>query len=76
MDRLLTCADVARLLGVVPDTVRDLERRGRLKAIRTPGGIRLFQEADVKQFAQIRREARRKIQGSAAHDEDDSAGRP
>jgi excisionase family DNA binding protein len=60
MDRLLTCADVARLLNVVPDTVRDLERRGRIKAIRTPGGIRLFREADVKRFAQMRDDARRK----------------
>lgn len=68
MDRLLTCADVAKLLGVVPDTVRDLERRGRLKATRTAGGIRLFREADVRQFVQTREEARSKIPSAALTD--------
>ncbi len=51
MDRLLTVGDVARRLQVMPDTVRELERRGRLKAIRTEGGVRLFRKADVEEFA-------------------------
>jgi excisionase family DNA binding protein len=63
MERLLTCADVARLLNVVPDTVRELERRGRLKAIRTPGGVRLFREAEVQRFAEARK-ARRAATGA------------
>jgi len=65
MNRLLTCADVARLLNVVPDTVRDLERQGRLKAIRTPGGMRLFREAEVHRFVEARK-ARRALT-EAAH---------
>jgi len=54
MDRFLTVADVARKLNLMPDTVRDLERRGRLKAIRTAGGLRLFRDADVERFVQER----------------------
>lgn len=47
----LTVADVSRRLNLMPDTVRELERRGRLKAIRTEGGVRLFRKSDVEQFA-------------------------
>ncbi len=58
MDQWLTVADVARKLNLMPDTVRDLERRGRLKAVRTAGGVRLFRKADIEEFIQ-EREARR-----------------
>ncbi len=51
---LLSTADAARILGVVPATVRQLERNGRLPAIRTAGGIRLFRRADVERFARER----------------------
>jgi excisionase family DNA binding protein len=54
---LLTVADAARLLGVVPATVRQMNRDGRLPAIRTEGGIRLFQRDDVLQL-QAERQAR------------------
>lgn len=47
----LTKADVARILGVTPDRVRQLANTGRLKvAQRTPGGVRLFRAADVERF--------------------------
>ena len=52
MDKLLTVGDVARRLQVMPDTVRELERRGRLRALRTEGGVRLFRKADIERFAQ------------------------
>jgi excisionase family DNA binding protein len=59
MNLWLTVADVAKRLNVTPDTVRDLERRGRLNAIRTVGGVRLFKEAEVERFLQHRQLQRR-----------------
>jgi excisionase family DNA binding protein len=37
----------ARLLGISASTVRNLERRGQLEAIRTPGGQRRFRGAEL-----------------------------
>jgi excisionase family DNA binding protein len=37
----------ARVLGLSPSTVRNLERRGQLDALRTPGGQRRFRGADL-----------------------------
>lgn len=54
MSKFLTVTDVARKLNMMPDTVREMERQGRLKAIRTVGGVRLFQEDEVERFAQAR----------------------
>lgn len=48
MDTYLSVADAARLLGVVPATVRQMERDGRLPAQRTAGGMRLFRREDVE----------------------------
>jgi len=48
---LLSTADAAKLLGVVPDTVRLWNRSGRLPAMKTQGGIRLFRRDDVKRVA-------------------------
>lgn len=40
--------DAARQLGVHENTVRNLERRGELKAVRLPGsGFRRFRKEDV-----------------------------
>lgn len=50
MKRYLSAADAARLLGVVPATVRQMERDGRLPAQRTMGGMRLFRGEDVERF--------------------------
>jgi excisionase family DNA binding protein len=54
MDDFLSPADAARLLGVVPATVRQMERDGRLPAQRTAGGMRLFRREDVERLAQER----------------------
>jgi excisionase family DNA binding protein len=37
----------ARLLGISASTVRNLERRGQLEAVRTPGGQRRFRGAEL-----------------------------
>lgn len=51
-ERLLTAADVARILGVVPATVRVMALSGRLHPVAvTEGGIRLFQRVDVERLA-------------------------
>jgi excisionase family DNA binding protein len=54
----LTVSDVAKILGVTPDAVRDLERRARLRAIRTLGGVRLFRASDVEHLRQRREKQR------------------
>jgi excisionase family DNA binding protein len=46
-DPLLTTGDAARILTCSVDWVRQLERAGRLLAIRTIGGQRLFRLKDV-----------------------------
>ena len=50
MEQLLGVADAARILGVVPATVRQMERDGRLPAMRTAGGVRVFRLADVQRL--------------------------
>lgn len=45
MDEYLTIGEVARVLGVSPETVRRYEAQGRLVAERTPGGQRRFRRS-------------------------------
>lgn len=47
---LMTKADVARLLNVTPQTVRNMADRGELRAIRTARGWRVFRRRDVERF--------------------------
>lgn len=51
MSDYLTTSDTARILNRAGATVLYYERKGRLKAIRTQGGIRLFERADVERLA-------------------------
>jgi DNA-binding transcriptional MerR regulator len=56
---LLTVQDVARLDGdVCAATVRAWERSGKLPAIRTASGMRLFRRADADRVISERRRAR------------------
>ncbi len=48
IERLLTPAEVADLLGVDTRTVARWARAGRLPALRTLGGHRRFRERDVR----------------------------
>jgi len=50
-ERLLTKADVAKLLGITPAAVVFLEKKGLLAAVRTKGGVRLFHESEVLELA-------------------------
>jgi predicted site-specific integrase-resolvase len=56
-DDLLTTTPAGVIIGIKPDTVRSLVRRGRLDAIRTPSGQYLFRRRDCE------REAERRAQG-------------
>lgn len=52
MERLLSPSDAARVLGVVPATVRAMALSGRLPpATMTESGIRLFRRGDVERLA-------------------------
>jgi excisionase family DNA binding protein len=57
---LLTVTDVAHRLGISSESVRAYERDGKLKALKTAGGMRLFEIREVENFArgrETRREA-------------------
>jgi excisionase family DNA binding protein len=55
MERLLTPADAARILGVVPATIRAMALSGRLlPAVTTERGMRLFRREDVERLAAAR----------------------
>jgi excisionase family DNA binding protein len=69
MDDFLSAADAARLLGVVPATVRQMERDGRLPAQRTAGGMRLFRREDVERLRDART-ARHQTARCIPHKED------
>jgi excisionase family DNA binding protein len=53
MGDIMLTTEVARFLGKSAETVRLYERRGKLPAMRTAGGVRLFKRADVLQLAEL-----------------------
>jgi len=52
----LITSEVARELGCTPATVRLMERRGELPAIRTASGVRLFRRVDVERVRAARQQ--------------------
>jgi excisionase family DNA binding protein len=50
-DMLLTPSEAGRILGITPEAVRALNNKGRLHALKTLGGRRLFRRSDVQQLA-------------------------
>ncbi len=60
---ILTTADVSRMLDVTTETVRAMNNSGRLDAMRTPGGQRLFRREDVERFAAERAKDKRGKRG-------------
>jgi excisionase family DNA binding protein len=53
-DTLLTPSEAGRILGLTPDAVRALNNKGRLPAMKTLGGRRLFLRSDVDRLADER----------------------
>jgi len=51
---ILTVSDAARICGVSAQTIRQWDRTGRLRALRTPRGLRVFVLADVERVARER----------------------
>lgn len=58
-DQLLSTGDVARRLGVSSEFVRKLVRTGKLAAMRTAGGQRIFRNEDVERLAAEREKDKR-----------------
>jgi DNA-binding transcriptional MerR regulator len=55
----LEAADVARELGLVPQSIRHLAKIGALRvAATTPRGVKLFRPADVEVLKHARRAAK------------------
>ena len=59
--KLFTTSEVGRVFGVTSDAVRLWERLGRIKAIRTSSGQRVFLAREVERFKIVR--AQRKVKG-------------
>ncbi len=50
-NEFLSVTGAAKILDVAAQTVRDWERRGHLRALRTETGYRVFKRADVEKLA-------------------------
>jgi excisionase family DNA binding protein len=55
MNRYLTIGQTAKRLGLEVDTVRKLERDGKIRAVRTRGGHRRFTEEEIDRYRRSRR---------------------
>jgi len=65
MQVFLSAADAGRVLKLTPSGIRQMSRRGELKAAaRTEGGIRLFRKSDVERLAKKRANATKKSDGT------------
>jgi excisionase family DNA binding protein len=62
MTEFLTTNDVAKILGKASATVLYHERLGKLRALRTAGGLRLFTREEVERFAAQQRTRKAKKQ--------------
>ncbi|MCX7927144.1 MAG: MerR family DNA-binding transcriptional regulator [Candidatus Omnitrophica bacterium] len=47
---ILTISEAAKLLGVLPLTLRNWEKKGLLRPFRTLGGHRRFRKTDLEQI--------------------------
>jgi excisionase family DNA binding protein len=63
---LITTSCAAKILDISEGTVRALERRGELPAIRTSTNMRLFEQSDVERLARERAERRATAAGIEA----------
>jgi predicted site-specific integrase-resolvase len=69
MEMFLSVADAARILGVTPQTVRLMVRRGTLAVeAKTVGGIQLFRSDQVERLAARRKERAQFIWTKSQHD--------
>lgn len=52
--QILIASEAARILGLTPATVRYLENHGKLKALKTASGVRIFDRSQVELLARAR----------------------
>ena len=55
---LLMATDAARILGMSAENVRALEKSGKLPAMKTTSGRRIFKASDVERLAAEREQAK------------------
>jgi excisionase family DNA binding protein len=58
MADILTVSGAAQTLKIPEPTIRSLERRGKLVAIRDSSGRRLFERKEVERFAREREKSK------------------
>jgi DNA-binding transcriptional MerR regulator len=56
MEKFLLASEAGRLAGYSAENIRVLERAGKLKALKTAGGVRLFAREDIDRLAQQRKQ--------------------
>lgn len=56
-EQFMSSHDASRIAGVSPATVRLWANTGKLAAIRTSGGMRLFRRSEVEAVVQKRKES-------------------
>ena len=54
MEKLLKLSEVATILNVSKNTLRNWDNNGKLIAVRTVGGSRRYRESDINNFIEKR----------------------
>ena len=57
LNNAIFISEAARILALCPETVRTLEKTGRLRAMKIGKGVRLFDRAEVEKLARARETA-------------------
>lgn len=65
-EQLMTAYDVSRIADVSASTIRLWADTGKLTAIRTAGGVRLFKRSDVETVVQRRKDSLTRINRNKA----------
>jgi excisionase family DNA binding protein len=76
MSHHLTIGQAAKRLGLEVDTVRKLERDGKIRAVRTRGGHRRFTEEEVDRYRKSRRKTATAKAGSLRRPSPSRRSRP
>jgi DNA-binding transcriptional MerR regulator len=54
LEQLFGVTGAARLAGCAAETIRDNERRGLIKAMKTETGVRIFMRSEIERFKAAR----------------------
>jgi len=64
---LLMPFEAAKRLGVTPDAIRAIERKGKLRSLKTESGRRLFEKSEIDR---MKRERQLKLSRKARKEDD------